>query len=239
MAIAERHLAAVFGDDVVDHQTYVLASDGDLMEGISQEAIALAGHLKLNRLIVLFDDNGISIDGPLSLADSVDQVKRFEAAGWSAARIDGHDPEAIACSAREGARRPTARPDRLQDHHRLRRADQGRQREKSHGSPLGADEIEGAREKLGWTRRRSKFRPTSSTAWRAAGTRAQAARTRLGTSGSPRSMASKRAEFERRMRGDLPKQALADAVARSEGEARGRSRRKSRPARPPSSRSKA
>src|SRR5262249_43812652 len=80
MAIAERRLAAEFGD-VVDHATYVLASDGDLMEGISQEAIALAGHLKLNKLVVLFDDNGISIDGPLTLADSVDQVKRFEAAG--------------------------------------------------------------------------------------------------------------------------------------------------------------
>src|SRR6476469_6024353 len=89
MAIAERHLAAEFGD-IVDHHTYVLASDGDLMEGLSQEAIALAGHLKLNRLTVLFDDNGISIDGPISLSDSVDQVKRFEAAGWAATRVDGH-----------------------------------------------------------------------------------------------------------------------------------------------------
>jgi transketolase len=97
MAIAERHLAAQFGD-IVDHRTYVLCSDGDLMEGISHEAIALAGHLKLNRLVVLFDDNGISIDGPLSLADSVDQVKRFEAAGWAASRIDGHDPQAIAAA---------------------------------------------------------------------------------------------------------------------------------------------
>src|SRR5437763_723744 len=95
MAIAERHLAAEFGKDIVDHTTYVIASDGDLMEGVSQEAIALAGHLRLNRLIVLFDDNGISIDGPLSLADSVDQVKRFEAAGWIARRIDGQDPVAI------------------------------------------------------------------------------------------------------------------------------------------------
>src|SRR3954447_15251146 len=95
VAIAERHLAAEFGD-VVDHRTYVLASDGDLMEGISQEAIALAGHLKLNRLIVLFDDNGITIDGKLSLSDVVDQVKRFEAAGWAACRVDGHDPEALA-----------------------------------------------------------------------------------------------------------------------------------------------
>src|SRR6202162_4332774 len=98
MAMAERHLAAVFGRDIVDHHTYVLASDGDLMEGISHEAIALAGHLKLSRLIVLFDDNGISIDGPLSLSDSVDQVKRFEAAGWIATRIDGHDPTAIAAA---------------------------------------------------------------------------------------------------------------------------------------------
>src|SRR5215216_4478272 len=109
MAIAERHLAAEFGDDLVDHHTYVLASDGDLMEGLSQEAIALAGHLKLNKLVVLFDDNGISIDGPLSLADSVDQVKRFEAAGWAARRIDGHDPEAIAdaISRAQKADRPT------------------------------------------------------------------------------------------------------------------------------------
>src|SRR5437867_4734729 len=97
MAIAERHLAAEFGD-IVDHHTFVLASDGDLMEGVSQEAIALAGHLKLSKLIVLFDDNGISIDGPLSLADSTDQVKRFEAANWNASRIDGHDPDAIAAA---------------------------------------------------------------------------------------------------------------------------------------------
>jgi transketolase len=94
MAIAERHMAAVFGDKVVDHKTYVLASDGDLMEGISQEAIALAGHLKLSKLIVLFDDNGISIDGALSLSDSTDQVKRFEASGWNAVRVDGHDQQA-------------------------------------------------------------------------------------------------------------------------------------------------
>src|SRR5271165_634594 len=89
MAIAERHLASLFGGETVDHRTYVLVSDGDLMEGISQEAIALAGHLKLAKLRVLFDDNSISIDGPLALADSVDQVARFKAAGWAASRIDG------------------------------------------------------------------------------------------------------------------------------------------------------
>ena len=109
MAMAERMLAAQFGDDLVDHHTFVLASDGDLMEGMSQEAIALAGHLKLNKLIVLFDDNGISIDGPLVLSDSVDQVKRFEAAGWAASRIDGHDPDAIASGDRSGAQNPTGR----------------------------------------------------------------------------------------------------------------------------------
>ncbi len=126
MAIAERHLAAEFGD-IVDHHTYVLASDGDLMEGISQEAIALAGHLKLNRLIVLFDDNGISIDGPLSLADSVDQVKRFEAAGWAATRVDGHDPDAIAAAIEAGKACGPPDADCLPHHHRLRRADQGGQ----------------------------------------------------------------------------------------------------------------
>ncbi|MFZ1151736.1 MAG: 1-deoxy-D-xylulose-5-phosphate synthase N-terminal domain-containing protein, partial [Xanthobacteraceae bacterium] len=104
MAIAEQHLAAIFGADLVDHATFVLASDGDLMEGVSQEAIALAGHLQLNKLTVLYDDNGISIDGATALADSVDQVKRFESAGWAATRIDGHDPAAIA-RAIEAARR--------------------------------------------------------------------------------------------------------------------------------------
>ncbi len=126
MAIAERHLAAEFGD-VINHSTYVLASDGDLMEGISQEAIALAGHLKLNKLIVLFDDNGISIDGPLSLADSVDQVKRFEAAGWNAsARRRPRSAGDRGCD-RKGEDIRQADHDRLQDHDRLWRADQGRQ----------------------------------------------------------------------------------------------------------------
>ena len=126
MAIAERLLAALFGGDLVDHTTYVLASDGDLMEGISQEAIALAGHLQLNKLIVLFDDNGISIDGPTSLTDSVDQVQRFEAAGWAATRIDGHDPAAIAAAIEAAQEIRPAVADRLPHHHRLRRADQRR-----------------------------------------------------------------------------------------------------------------
>src|ERR1700735_1598158 len=98
VAVAEKMLAAEFGKKAVDHHTYVLCSDGDLMEGISQEAIALAGHWKLNKMIVLYDDNGISIDGPPSISDSVDQIKRFKSAGWAAERIDGHDQNAIAAA---------------------------------------------------------------------------------------------------------------------------------------------
>ena len=210
MAIAEKHLAAEFGHDVVNHKTYVIASDGDLMEGISQEAIALAGHLKLGKLIVLFDDNGISIDGALSLADSVDQVRRFEAAGWAASRIDGHDPAAInlalekaqksdkptliACRTKIGFGAPTK---------------QGS--EKSHGSPLGAEEIAGTRKTLGWTSAPFEVPADVLQAWRALGTRSKSVhadwRKRLAAFDR-----DKRWEFERRIKGDLPKQPLLDAV---------------------------
>ena len=161
MAIAERHLAALFGGEIVDHTTYVLASDGDLMEGISQEAIALAGHLKLNKLIVLFDDNGISIDGPLALADSVDQLKRFEAAGWAATRVDGHDPAAIA-AALETAKK-SERPSLIACRTTIGfGAPTKAGTEKSHGSPLGADEIAGAAASSSTgARRLSKFRRLS------------------------------------------------------------------------------
>ena len=176
MAIAERHLAAEFGDDVVDHRTYVLASDGDLMEGISQEAIALAGHLKLNRLIVLFDDNGISIDGPLSLADSVDQVKRFEAAGWNA---DAHRrPRSRRRSPPRSSRRKTSdRPTMIACKTTIGfGAPTKAGKASSHGSPLGADEIKGAREKLGWSDAPFEIPADVLTQWRAAGQRSKAAR---------------------------------------------------------------
>ena len=201
MAIAERHLAAEFGD-VVNHSTYVLASDGDLMEGISQEAIALAGHLKLNKLVVLFDDNGISIDGPLSLADSVDQVKRFEAAGWNASHIDGHDPDAIAAAIEKA--KSSDKPTMIACKTTIGYgAPTKAGKSSSHGSPLGADEIKGAREKLGWSEAPFQIPADVLTQWRAAGQRSQGARKdwekRL--TALP---ADKRADFERRMRGDLP-----------------------------------
>src|SRR6187455_2043761 len=174
MAIAERHLAAEFGNEIVDHSTFVLASDGDLMEGISQEAIALAGHLKLNKLIVLFDDNGISIDGPLSLSDSVDQVKRFEAAGWAATRIDGHDPAAIATALEEAQNsdKPTMIACRTTIGFG---APTKAGKASSHGSALGAEEIKGAREKLGWPYAPFEIPTDVLNWWRAAGQRSKSA----------------------------------------------------------------
>src|SRR5436305_4115594 len=198
MAIAERHLAAEFGD-IIDHHTYVLASDGDLMEGISQEAIALAGHLKLNRLIVLFDDNGISIDGPLTLSDSVDQVKRFEAAGWNASRIDGHDPQAIA-SAIANAKtsdRPTMIACKTQIGYG---APTKAGKASSHGSPLGADEIKGARATLAWQHAPFEVPADELAAWRAAGQRSKQAHTDW-TKRLAALDVGQRAEFERHMRG--------------------------------------
>ena len=149
MALAERILAARFGDDLVDHYTYVIASDGDLMEGISHEAISLAGHLGLSRLIVLFDDNGISIDGPLNLAESGDQVARFEAAGWSASRVDGHDPEAIA-AAIESAK-ASDRPSLIACRTIIGYGAPKKQGTASaHGSALGKEEADAAKAALGW-----------------------------------------------------------------------------------------
>ncbi len=202
MAIAERHLAAEYSDDVVNHSTYVLASDGDLMEGISHEAIALAGHLKLRKLVVLFDDNGISIDGPLTLSDSVDQVKRFEAAGWNASRIDGHDPQAIAAAIEKA--KTSDKPTMIACKTTIGYgAPTKAGKASSHGSPLGADEIKGAREKLGWSDAPFQIPAEVLTQWRAAGQRSKAARAawdkRLAALPT-----DKRSEFERRMRGDLP-----------------------------------
>jgi transketolase len=210
MAIAERHLAAEFGGDLVDHYTYVLASDGDLMEGISQEAIALAGHLRLNKLIVLFDDNGITIDGALALSDSVDQIKRFEAAGWIATRIDGHDPNAIAAALATAKTfdRPTLIACRTTIGFG---APSKAGSEKSHGSPLGAEEIAGARVALGWNEPPFQIPADVLANWRAAGQRSKSIRKEWETRVAALP-ADRRAEFQRRQRGDLPKEKLAAAV---------------------------
>ena len=210
MAIAERHLAAEFGD-VVDHKTYVIVSDGDLMEGISQEAIALLGHLKLNRLIVLFDDNGISIDGALSLTDSVDQVKRFEAAGWAASRVDGHDPQAIATALAKA--QSSDRPVLIACNTTIGYGAPNKAgKSSSHGSPLGGDEIKGAREKLDWPHTPFEIPADILSAWRKAGERSKGAHAEWGKRLAALD-AAKRTEFERRMKGDLPKQAFAGAIA--------------------------
>jgi transketolase len=212
MALAERHMASEFGSDIVDHHTYVLASDGDLMEGISQEAIAFAGHLKLNRLIVLYDDNGISIDGAISLSDSVDQVKRFQSAGWAAEHVDGYDHKAIAdaLTRAQNSDRPTliacktiiayGAPTKAGS-------------EKAHGSPLGPEEIAGARKNLHWDAPAFEIPKDILDAWRAAGSRGAAAKQDW-TERLAAKDAGARAEFERRINGDLPAKALADAVAK-------------------------
>jgi transketolase len=210
MAIAERHLAAEFGDEIVDHHTYVLASDGDLMEGISQEALALAGHLRLNKLIVLFDDNGITIDGPLSLADSVDQVRRFEAAGWAASRIDGHDPDAIAAALERA--RASDRPSLIACRTTIAfGAPTKAGSEKSHGSPLGAEEIAGARVKLGWNEPAFHVPPDVRDLWRQAAQRSRDVR-RSWSERLKALAADRRADFERRIRGDVARTKLTQAV---------------------------
>ena len=149
MALAERLLNARFGDDFVDHYTYVIAGDGCLMEGLSHEAISLAGHLRLNKLIVLFDDNEISIDGSTSLSCSDDQLARFKASGWSALRIDGHDPEAIAAAIERA--RQSDRPSLIACRTIIGFGAPNRQgTEKAHGAPLGADEVAKTRLALDW-----------------------------------------------------------------------------------------
>ncbi len=149
MALAERMLNARYGDELVDHHTYVFASDGDLMEGISHEAISLAGHLQLSRLIVLYDDNGISIDGPLDLAESGDALKRFEAAGWDAIRINGHDHGAI--EAAIGAAKASDKPSLIACKTVIGYGAPNKQGLSiAHGAPLGEEEITLTRKVLGW-----------------------------------------------------------------------------------------
>jgi transketolase len=175
MALAERILNARFGDALVDHRTYVIAGDGDLMEGVSQEAASLAGHLKLNRLIVVFDDNHISIDGPTSLSDSTDTRKRFEAMGWNTFACDGQDPEAVAeaLAAAQTSDKPVLIAARTTiGFGAPTRAGTA----KAHGEALGAEEVKGAREALEWPHAPFVVPDDILAEWRAIGARGKAAR---------------------------------------------------------------
>jgi transketolase len=210
IALAERLLAAEFGEDIVDHHTYVFCGDGCLMEGVSHEALSLAGHLKLRKLIVFWDNNSITIDGPTSLAVDDDQVARFAAHGWATDRIDGHDTDAIAAAIKRahGNDRPTmiacktiigfGAPTKAGT-------------AAVHGTALGADEIKGARERLGWEYPAFVIPDDVRDWWRTVGARGAAPRheweARLGKLNG-----GKRGEFERRMRGELPP-AVAEALA--------------------------
>jgi len=201
-ALGERIMNARYGNDVVDHFTYVIAGDGCLMEGISQEAISMAGHMKLSKLIVLFDDNGISIDGPTSLSTSEDHTKRFEAAGWDVQEIDGHNPAAIeaaiakakttntpsmiACKTEIGFGAPTKGGTSA-----------------THGSPLGAEELAGARKKLGWTSEPFEIPADVRDAWTAAGARGADDFNAWGRRFEGLD-AGLKDEFERRIEGKLP-----------------------------------
>jgi transketolase len=202
MAIAERKLSQEFGTDLQSHYTYALVGDGCLMEGISQEAIALAGHLKLNKLIVFWDDNKITIDGAVSLSDSTDQIARLKSANWNTIEVDGHNPDEIAAAieAAHKSDKPTfiaartiigfGAPNKQGTH-------------KVHGSPLGAEEIAAARKALNWEAEAFSVPADVLDAWRLVGLRATKARKewedRLN-----RADAEKRAEFNRRFAGELP-----------------------------------
>ena len=169
-AMAERHLNARFGDELVDHFTYVVAGDGCLMEGVSQEAIAMAGHLKLNKMIVLWDDNDITIDGPLSLSDSTDQMARFQASGWDVVRVDGHDTEAVAGAI--AAARESDTPSLIACKTTIGYgAPTKAGTSATHGAALGTEEVKGTREALGWTSAPFEIPGDLLSLWREAGAR--------------------------------------------------------------------
>ncbi|MCL6706626.1 transketolase, partial [Pseudomonas sp. R2.Fl] len=202
MAIAERKLEEEFGSDLQSHFTYALVGDGCLMEGISQEAIAMAGHLKLNKLIVFWDNNNITIDGAVSLSDSTDQIARFKSVHWNTIEVDGHDPDAIAAAidVAQKSDRPTfiacktvigfGAPNKAGTH-------------KVHGSPLGADEIAATRKALNWEAEAFSVPADVLDAWRLAGLRSTKTRKEW-EERLEATEAGKKAEFKRRFAGDLP-----------------------------------
>ncbi|NSX32213.1 transketolase [Brevundimonas vesicularis] len=203
-AMAERHLAAKYGDDLVDHRTWVIAGDGCLMEGVSQEAIALAGRYKLNKLHVLWDDNEITIDGKVSLSDTTDQKARFKAAGWAVKAIDGHDMNAI-----KGAMKWAMRQDKptlIACKTKIGRGAATMEgSHKTHGAALGAAEIAATRLGLAWDHDPFEMPQTIADAWHKVGRRGAKDRkkweARLAAS-------AQAADFTRAMKGDLPEAAF-------------------------------
>ncbi len=200
MALAERILAARFGKSLVDHRTWAIVSDGDLMEGVSHEAIGLAGHLALSKLTVLYDDNHISIDGDTAMSSSEDALKRFAAAGWAVRRVDGHDPDQVAAAltAATRSRKPSLIACRtiIGLGAPTKAGTAG-----SHGSPLGPAEAAAAKELLGWTAAPFTVPDDIAKPWHAAGERSAGTRRawlkRLAGH-------NQRAEFDRAMAGKLP-----------------------------------
>ena len=200
MALGERMMNARFGDDLVDHYTYVIAGDGCLMEGISHEAISMAGHLKLSKLIVLFDDNSISIDGGTELTVADDQLARFQASGWDVSAVDGHNGEAVA-AAIEAARK-TNTPSMIACKTVIGYGAPNKQGTSgTHGAPLGDDEIAAAREKLDWPHAPFVVPEDVLSNWRAVGSKGASARqaweSKLDGSGA-------KADFQAAVEGELP-----------------------------------
>jgi len=207
MALGERIMNARFGDDLVDHYTYAIAGDGCLMEGISHEAISMAGHLKLTKLIVLFDNNAISIDGGTDLSVSDDQLARFQASGWDVAAVDGHDPEAVAAAI--AAAKTTNAPSMIACKTIIGKGAPTKEGTSgTHGAPLGDDEIAAAREKMGWPHAPFEIPADVAGAWRAIGAEGTAER----GAWQERLIASGKAdEFDAAVGGKLPAD-LGDAV---------------------------
>ena len=208
-AMAEQSMAARFGKKIVDHYTYVIAGDGCLMEGVSQEAIGLAGRQKLGKLIVLWDDNNISIDGEISLSDNTNQIKRVEASGWATISVDGHDPDAIdaALTQAKSKGRPTLIACRT---HIGYGAPNKQDSSKAHGSPLGAEEIAKVREAYGWPHDPFVIPDEIAKAWAQIGSRSAPERaaweSRLGGIST-----GKQKEFARVISGE-PSKKLATAI---------------------------
>ena len=207
MAMAETHMAARYGRDLVDHFTYAIAGDGCLMEGVSHEAASMAGHMGLGRLIVLFDDNGISIDGSTDLAVSDDTTARFAAYGWQVLAVDGHDMKAVSAAITE-ARAEEDKPTLI----RCRTvigygAPTKAGTSGAHGAPLGGDEIAGTRAALGWSHEPFEIPQPIIDSWRTVGARGRAAR----GAWQDRHKAADSTDFDAAMSGDFDT-AINDAV---------------------------